>query len=46
LAGDYSGVLPGDGLSIAVERLRAKGYGNAIVPQVAAAFIECVMEAA
>jgi DNA (cytosine-5)-methyltransferase 1 len=46
LGGDYSGVLPGDGVSIAVERLRAKGYGNAIVPQVAAAFIECVMEAA
>jgi hypothetical protein len=27
-----------------VERLRTKGYGNAIVPQVAAAFIQCLME--
>jgi DNA (cytosine-5)-methyltransferase 1 len=39
LEGDYSDLLPCDGLSIAVERLRARGYGNAIVPQVAAEFI-------
>lgn len=30
--------------SVSVERLRAKGYGNAIVPQVAAAFITAFME--
>jgi DNA (cytosine-5)-methyltransferase 1 len=45
LAGDYAHVLPGDGVSIAVERLRTKGYGNAIVPQVAAAFIESLLSA-
>jgi DNA (cytosine-5)-methyltransferase 1 len=44
LAGDYSLLLPGDGVSVAVERCATKGYGNAIVPQVAAAFIEAVME--
>ncbi len=43
LATSHIDLCPGDGVSIAVERLRAKGYGNAIVPQVAAAFIECVM---
>jgi DNA (cytosine-5)-methyltransferase 1 len=46
LDGDYRGVLPGDGLPVGVERLRAKGYGNAIVPQVAAEFIAAWMEAA
>lgn len=46
LAGDYSHLLPSDGVRLSVERMRAKGYGNAIVPQVAAAFIEAVMEAA
>lgn len=39
LDGDYSGLLPCDGVSFGVERCAAKGYGNAIVPQVAAAFI-------
>jgi DNA (cytosine-5)-methyltransferase 1 len=39
LAGDYSDLLPCDGLSIVVERLRTHAYGNAIVPQVAAEFI-------
>jgi DNA (cytosine-5)-methyltransferase 1 len=46
VAGDYSHLLPRDGVSVALERLRAHGYGNAIVPQVAAAFIEAVMECA
>lgn len=44
LAGDYSDLLPCDGLSVAVERLRAHAYGDAIVPQVAAAFIEAVSD--
>jgi DNA (cytosine-5)-methyltransferase 1 len=44
LDGDYSHLLPCDGLSVQVERLATHGYGNAIVPQVAQAFIECVME--
>lgn len=39
LAGDYSGLLSCDGVSVAVERCAAKGYGNAIVPQVAAEFV-------
>jgi len=39
LAGDYSGLLPNDGVSVAVERCATKGYGNAIVPQLAAEFI-------
>jgi DNA (cytosine-5)-methyltransferase 1 len=46
LDGDYRDLLPCDGLSIQMERHRAHGYGNAIVPQVAQAFIEAVMEAA
>lgn len=46
LEGDYGLLLPGDGLSVQVERNATKGYGNAIVPQVAAVFIEAVMEAA
>lgn len=45
LDGDYSDLLPCDGLSVQVERLATKGYGNAIVPQVAAeviaAFLDC-----
>lgn len=45
LDGDYSDLLLSDGVSIAVERLRARGYGNAIVPQVAAEFIEAAMSA-
>jgi len=39
LAGDYLDLLFGDGVSVGVERCAAKGYGNAIVPQVAAEFI-------
>jgi DNA (cytosine-5)-methyltransferase 1 len=39
LDGDFSGLLPCDGLSVVMERHALKGYGNAIVPQVAAAFI-------
>jgi len=39
LDGDYSDLLPCDGLSVVVERHATKGYGNAIVPQVAAEFI-------
>jgi DNA (cytosine-5)-methyltransferase 1 len=41
--GRYRDLLPGDGLSVAVERCAAKGYGNAIIPQVAAEFIRAVM---
>jgi DNA (cytosine-5)-methyltransferase 1 len=46
LDGDYSDLLPCDGLSVSLERLATHGYGNAIVPQVAKTFIEAVMEAA
>ncbi len=46
LAGDYRGLLSGDGVSVAVERLATKGYGNAIVPQVAAEFIGAFMDLA
>lgn len=46
LAGDYGGLLSGDGVSIAVERHRAKGYGNAIVPQVAAEIIGAYLDCA
>jgi DNA (cytosine-5)-methyltransferase 1 len=46
LDGDYSHLLPCDGLSVVLERSALHGYGNAIVPQVAQAFIEAVMEAA
>lgn len=46
LDGDYSNLLPCDGLSVQLERLATHGYGNAIVPQVAKVFIEAVMEAA
>jgi len=46
LDGDYSHLLPCDGLSVQVERLATHGYGNAIVPETAQAFIEAVMEAA
>lgn len=43
LAGDYSDLLPCDGLSVQLERNALKGYGNAIIPQVAQAFIEAYM---
>lgn len=42
LDGDYSDLLPCDGLSVQVERLATHGYGNAIVPQLAAHFIAAV----
>lgn len=38
--GDFSHLLPCDGLSVQLERDALKGFGNAIVPQVAAAFIQ------
>lgn len=37
---DYESLLPCDGLSVVMERSALKGYGNAIVPQVAAEFIQ------
>jgi DNA (cytosine-5)-methyltransferase 1 len=45
LDGDLSGLLPCDGLSVVLERDALKGYGNAIVPEVAAAFIRAYQEA-
>jgi len=45
LDGDYSGLLHSDGLSVVMERHALKGYGNAIVPQVAAQFIIAAQEA-
>lgn len=44
LDGDYSDLLFGDGVSVQVERCATKGYGNAIVPQVAAEFIAAYMD--
>lgn len=46
LAGHYSDLCASDGVSVAVERCAAKGYGNAIVPQVAAEVISAYMELA
>jgi hypothetical protein len=37
-------IMPCDGLSVVVERDALKGYGNAIVPQVAAEVIAAYME--
>jgi DNA (cytosine-5)-methyltransferase 1 len=45
LAGDYSDLLPCNGLSVVMERHALKGYGNAIVPPAAAVFIQAYMEA-
>lgn len=45
LDGDYSHLLPSDGLSVVMERAALKGYGNAIVPQVAANFIRAAADA-
>ncbi len=42
LAGDFADLLSCNGISIGVARGEIKGYGNAIVPQVAAAFIRSV----
>lgn len=44
LGGDYSHLLPFDGVSVAVERCAAKGYGNSIVAPVAAEFIRAYRE--
>ncbi len=44
LDGDYSHLLPSDGLSVAVERLATHGYGNAIVPQVAAEVVGAYLD--
>jgi len=44
LDGDYSHLLPCDGLSVAVERCATKGYGNAIVPQLAAQVLSSYLE--
>jgi DNA (cytosine-5)-methyltransferase 1 len=45
LAGDFSGLLPVDGVPVELERSALHGYGNAIVPQVGAAFIQAAEEA-
>jgi|SRR6516164_178148 len=45
VAGDYRDLLPCDGLSIQLERNAIRGYGNSIVPQVAAAFISAYLDA-
>lgn len=42
--GDLRDILPADGLSVVMERHALKGYGNAIVPQVAAEFIKAYLE--
>src|SRR3990167_2132759 len=44
VAGDYSDLLPCDGVSVVMERHALKGYGNAIVPEVAAEVIAAYME--
>ena len=38
-----SSAQPCDGVSVQLERYALKGYGNAIVPQVAAAFIDAYL---
>jgi DNA (cytosine-5)-methyltransferase 1 len=43
LAGDYGDLLPCDGVSPSMEHGATKGYGNAIVPQVAAEFIKATL---
>lgn len=44
LDGDYSDIQPCDGVSVGVERCATKGYGNAIVPQLAAQFIGAYLD--
>jgi len=46
LDGDYSHLLLDDGIPVQVERCATKGYGNAIVPPVAAEFIAAYMSVA
>jgi DNA (cytosine-5)-methyltransferase 1 len=43
MGGGYADLLPRDGVSVGMERDALRGYGNAIVPQVAAAFIAAYM---
>jgi Site-specific DNA methylase len=43
LDGDYGDLLHCNGVSVVMERHALKGYGNAIVPQVAAEFIKAYM---
>lgn len=43
LAGDYGDLLPCDGLCVVMERRAVHGYGNSIVPQVAAEFIRAYL---
>lgn len=43
LAGDFSHLRSSDGVPLSVERGLLHGFGNAIVPQVAAEFIKAVM---
>jgi hypothetical protein len=45
LAGHYGGLLPCDGLSVVMERDALRGYGNTIVPALAAVFIQAYDEA-
>lgn len=45
LDGDFGDLLPCDGLSVVLERAALKGYGNAIVPQLAAEFIGAYLDA-
>lgn len=44
LESDNFGLLPSDGVSVGVERCATQGYGNAIVPQVAAEFIGAYLD--
>jgi DNA (cytosine-5)-methyltransferase 1 len=43
VGGDFISLLPGNGLSLAMERQAIRAYGNAIVPQAAAAFIRATL---
>jgi DNA (cytosine-5)-methyltransferase 1 len=45
MAGDWEHLCPSDGVSVQMVRGVVHGFGNAIVPQVAAAFIEAYCEA-
>jgi DNA (cytosine-5)-methyltransferase 1 len=44
LDGDFSGLRSDDGVPVSVERCATKGYGNAIVPQLAAEFVGAFMD--
>lgn len=45
LARDFSCLLPSDGVSVQMERDALKAFGNAIVPELAAQFIQASVEA-